>query len=353
MPVSQIPKKFIFHLYFHMRESYLFWEIMYKLFDFTDCNGPKDTSFSVDRGYPNQGYNELGGVSVWVSNQRKQEKIILSFYSKIEWEKLKEMLNNYVQENMAKIKLATYKYDARGNYWSLSGNYDAKPQNQLVGFDHYIKLIINTIDNFLINIDFLKSVGEMKSLNFLLRGNPGMGKTSLVRLIATNYNAPICIINPQGLSVGVGLERVLNPIIPTTSPITILLFEDFDRFLCDQEGDKIMNHLLNGIDGISNESSIIRFFTGNDCRTIVSNKALINRMNHTFVFENPTREMYEKKMIQLFAYHKTYDQDLADKFLDKICEKCPPMSMRPFINHILMYLFENDFLNLLILKLDE
>ena len=340
-PIPQVPKKFIVHLQFNTRSS--IWQTMYELFDFEECDGPSQSPFNITSGYPKQGYSELGGVSVWVTNQRKQDIIILSFYSKEEWEKLRAIINDHLGKKIAKIKLATYTYSARNNGWYSSGNYEAKPPEQLVGFDHYISLITNTIDNHLLHVEFIKSVGEMKALNFLLRGLPGMGKTSLVKLIATKYNAPICIVNPQGLSAGVGLDKVLNPTVSTTAPIIILLFEDFDRFLCDQEGDKIMNHLLNGIDGVNNKSNVVRFFTGNDCKTIVSNKALINRITHTCVFGDPTREMYKMKMKQLFAFHETYDEDLAEKFLDKVCKQKPPMSMRPFITHILMYLFEERF----------
>lgn len=145
------------------------------------------------------------------------------------------------------------------------------------------------------------------------------------------------------------IDNVLNPNFPISSSIIIFLFEDFDRFLSDQDGEQIIDQLLNGI---GNKGNIVRFFTGNNCEVILKNKALINRMNHTFVFDMPTRDMYEMKMKQLFSYHQSYNEESAKIFLDRICKQTPRMSMRPFINYILIYLFQDDFLQQLINNLE-
>lgn len=348
-PITSAPAKFQYHLRFDIRtfRNQPIWKYLYQLFHFTECDGSGDPPFREEYGYPTQGYNDWNGIDVWVTNQRKQGYIILSFHSKDEWEKIRAMLNVHIRAGNSMTKLPIYKFDTRANLWIKSSYYEAKPPEQLVGFDHYIEVITNAIDNFISHVDFLKKVGEMKALNFLLYGNPGMGKTSLIKLIATKYNAPICIVNPLDTSVK-HIDRILNPNISSQdySSIIILVFEDFDRFLSDQDGEKIMNLLLNGIDGLSNSFSrnIVRFFTGNDCKIVLKNKALINRMSHKFSFANPSREMYKSKMEQLFSFHRSYDEKLAEEFLDKVCKQNPPMSMRPFINYILIYLFDDNFL---------
>lgn len=96
--------------------------------------------------------------------------------------------------------LPRYSFDPHYQHWRSKDHYDAKPAIQLVGYDHYVNLITNTIDNFILHIDFLKSIGEMKSLNFLLRGNPGMGKCEGRNTPILLYDGHIKMI--QDINVG-------------------------------------------------------------------------------------------------------------------------------------------------------
>ena len=344
-PGPHVPSNFTFHLHFQRREA--IWTTFYATFGASNCVGPGSAPFDVCAGYPNAGYNEQNKIAFWVTDQPKQGCITLSFYKAEDWQALRALLLANVDEKVAAIALATYAYSFRDDRWYGKGNYDAKSLSQLVGLDSFRDTILRAVENFVAHRAFLTSVGEMGSLNFLLYGVPGSGKTSLVKLVATKYNAPICTVNPQGFSPSNGMDVLMNPNVATTSKIVILLFEDFDRFLCQEHGEKVMNQLLNGIDGIGSRGNVVRFFTGNDCDVVLSNGALINRMTAKFHFEMPGRAMYEGKLRQLLTFHETYDEALLQRFLDNVCRRTTPLSMRPFISFVLMHLFEPNCLKLM------
>jgi AAA+ superfamily predicted ATPase len=145
---------------------------------------------------------------------------------------------------------------------------------------------------------FLKSIGENKSLNYLLYGLPGTGKTTLVRTLGSKLGFSIYIVNPNGI-VESRLNDVLNP--KSGSQPIILLFEDFDRFLEDPSPGKaaLMSQILNsldGLDGLDSKSNVSRFFTGNNCEIIFKNTALNNRMCSRFKFDLPPRRCIEESL---------------------------------------------------------
>ena len=137
--------------------------------------------------------------------------------------------------------------------------------------------------------------------------------------------------------------------------IKILLFEDFDRYL---EGALIsqqsgaMSDILNTLDGINSGEGTVRFFTGNNCDIIFRNSALINRMSACFKFDLPGREMYEKKLDAFLSHYgeTSVDLDKKNAFLDLVVGK---VTLRPFVNYIIRYLFEDGYIDKMIENIHE
>ncbi len=304
---------------------------------------------------PKSGHYEFVDIHLWIINQEKQGFFIFHFYNEDDWLTLKEYIDEQNEKNkIPPIPLPVYRYNPKFNSWHVASDYKFKGRDELIGHDKYIKTIEKDIKNYLDHVDFLREIGETKSLNYLLHGVTGTGKSTLVRVFASQYNYPIFIVNPNGINPQF-INDILNPIVATKSPIKIVLFEDFDRFL---EGDNATNYIsdiLNGLDGINDQAGIVRFFSGNNCEKIFENTALINRMCGKFEFKYPTKEMYKGKLLRILSYHKKYDNDLLEMYLDLVITKTETtnITMRPFVAYSLRYLFEHNFLEQMIANLDE
>ncbi|AYV81087.1 MAG: AAA family ATPase [Harvfovirus sp.] len=276
--------------------------------------------------------------------------VIINFPSSKEWKLIHKTIADLKHASKAKIKYQIYRYTAQDNYWYLDATYKFKGTDELIGYDTYIENIEKDIRNFTLHSDFLNKIGESKSLNYLLYGPPGTGKTTLIRTLASKHNFTICIINPNGLDYK-NLVTALNPVIDVPGP-KILLFEDFDRFLQDGSKDIVMSQILNSLDGLDDSSNILRFFTGNDCDVIFGNKALINRMSAKFKFSYPEIPMFKAKLMRFLTYRKNpIDDEKVNAFLYKVSKK--KITMRPFVNYCIRYLFEDNYLDQMISHHEE
>lgn len=305
---------------------------------------------------PKNGVHRFGDVETWVLNQEKQGFVTLHFRSEQDWQTLRKSIDDRQREKTAKVHYQVYRYNTLHNQWMLTEKYDFRGEDGLIGYDHYIKRIERDIKTMVQYSDFLQSIGERRSMNYLLYGPPGVGKTTLIRTFASKYNYPIYIVNPNGINVD-QIKTILSP--PNYHPeggVKILLFEDFDRFLEDPKISTIMASILNALDGLDDDSGVIRFFTGNNCESIFSNKALINRMCGRFKFDYPHRDMYLQKLERLLSYH-THDPSHDPKdpriktFVDLVVSK--GVTMRPFVNYTIRYMFEDNFLDELIAHVQE
>src|SRR5947207_430620 len=84
-----------------------------------------------------------------------------------------------------------------------------------------------TISNYKNYKTFLETIGEGAiSQNYLLIGPPGVGKTTMVRVMATILKLPIFQIDCSAALSSAKMGDLLNP--PLAGP-KIILFEDFDR----------------------------------------------------------------------------------------------------------------------------
>ncbi|AYV83481.1 MAG: AAA family ATPase [Hyperionvirus sp.] len=290
--------------------------------------------------HPGNGPLEIATIKCYATND---DNITLSFRSVKDWNKLQHLINEKKQTSKNQIKFQIHRYSAEDNYWYLDNTYKFKSMSELIGYDSYVDNIERDISNFSLHSEFLNSIGENKSLNYLLYGPPGTGKTTLIRTLASKHNFAIFIVNPNGLDYS-HLADVLNPRMDVVGP-KLLLFEDFDRFLEDGSKEIVMSQILNSLDGLDDSSNILRFFTGNNCDVIFKNKALINRMSAKFKFDYPSLAMFRAKLMRFLTYRKdaVNDQDKIEKFLNLVETK--KITMRPFVNYCIRYLFEENYID--------
>lgn len=183
-------------------------------------------------------------------------------------------------------------------------------------------------------------------------GLPGTGKTTMMRVLATETKYPIFIVN--GRTMSGDLSVVLNPAV--VPGFKILLFEDFDRYLENESGSNVidMSQILNQLDGIETTNNSIRFFSANNPDIVLRNKALTNRLSGKFKFDVPDDDGFTKKIDRLLTCKKIDEIDLEKKkrFISLVSKK-ESVTLRPFTNYVIRYLFDEDYLDKMIENIDE
>jgi energy-coupling factor transporter ATP-binding protein EcfA2 len=295
--------------------------------------------------YVANGYNKIEGIDTWVINQIKQKYYYFWFKNRSD----AIILNNILVDKKVALtppnKSPIYKFTRKG--WETVDSFEKLTIDSSIGYKEQVNKIIKDISNYEKNKVFLKSIGEgNRSLNYLLHGPPGTGKSTLIKSVASILNLSIYIVNGS-LMEQVNVSTVLNPPCKENK---IILFEDFDRYL--QEEKFVMSDILNELDGISTSNNCIRFFTANNEKIIYEHDALINRMSSKFKYGYPIKEHFIIKLKTLLSfYDNEFDADKIDEFVNLVIDK--NITLRPFTNYVIRYLFDENVLEKLISNINE
>lgn len=135
---------------------------------------PKRVLLSGNNIYaiPDTGLYNLDKIDCWIYNQEKQGYIVLYFKSAEEHNLLIELINLKRKQAQEKILNKLYRYCPRQG-WINTETYSTFDEGNLIGYEHYFKTIEAEIANHKKNQMLLKSIGEFKSLSYLLYGIPG------------------------------------------------------------------------------------------------------------------------------------------------------------------------------------
>lgn len=299
------------------------------------------------------GEHDVLGIKVKVVNW--SDKWRMYFVSEEEAKALGVKLAELNKEPVRNINNVIYELTKNGWYNSRNKRYEIRDSDQLIGYADYLEKVSKDIDVMKEHQEFLKKLGESHSLNYLLFGPAGVGKTTFIKTLATKFNLPVYVVKGGDLMT-FSIDYILNP---PSATLCLLLFEDFDRYLAlkSGSGDMTMADILNAMDGIQHSNPIIRIFTGNNCDVIFKNEALLSRMSNKFQFFYPTLEHYETKLRKFLTFHKDSDINQSDlsALLKAINEIVVPAhtSLRAFSAFVARYFSVPNFLNVMRENLKE
>ncbi len=305
-------------------------------------------NIGVPNGYPlfANGLNKIFDKDVFIINQEKQGYYYFWFKTKTDAEEIYDKLNEIHKKKEFIQQNPIYKYSIPHRSWLQVSSFQERNSVDLIGYHHYLDLISKDIDNYIKYNDFLKSIGEgSRTMNYLLYGPPGTGKTTLIKTLAIIKSLPVYIVSANNFDS----NSTLNP-VNQAYKFKVILVEDFDR--CLENTQHNMSEILNSLDGIETSEGCIRFFTANNADIIMNNKALINRMNSKFEFYYPTKEQFINKLDRFLTIKTNINEDKRNEFINLVITK-PNLTLRPFSNYIIRYLFDEDYLDKMITNIGE
>jgi hypothetical protein len=298
---------------------------------------------------PLTGIIELAGLPVWALNCEKQGHVYLWLKEADHYNTIMKAVEEKEEALTANTQHKLYRL-GNGATWYLDQDAHAlKTRENVVGMDMYIDTISQDIVNYKEHMQYLKSIGESRSLNYLLYGEPGTGKTSTVLLIACLHGLPVYVVD----------KNCRNKVVltPPGKGLRILVFEDFDRYLTGlSENQKVeqsghMADILNNLDGLNSGEGVIRFFTGNDCNIIFQNKALLNRMAGSFQFSMPTADMLDTRLRTLLGERITTCSEHDLQALVKSVQG--KITFRPFVSFVIRHMFQDNSVQHMLSHLDQ
>lgn len=93
---------------------------------------------------------------------------------------------------------------------------------------------------------------------YLLYGEPGTGKTSLIKGVASHFDKAVYVIGEAALELS-----SLRGIFQDIPPGSVVVIEDFDRLFMKPENKVSMSALLNQLDGLETQEGLMIFITAN------------------------------------------------------------------------------------------
>lgn len=168
--------------------------------------------------------------------------------------------------------------------------------------------IKNSVENFLNSEKFYKENKLPWKRGFLLFGEPGCGKTSLIRTLISEYDFKPCTITPAAQDDDI---REAFAYAQKQSP-ALLYFEDLDSLL---ETSIDLSSFLNLMDGISSPNGLLVIATANEIKKLKpSVKDRPSRFDRKWLIPLPDKTQTSKYLSKFFG------KNISAKSLKEITE---------------------------------
>jgi ATP-dependent 26S proteasome regulatory subunit len=269
-----------------------------------------------------------------IDKKSKDNTFILDFIEKCEKFK-KNKIDDLISAGHNKIHVKSF----NGYCWDTISIIPKRSKETLFLKEGQIDSICNIIDEFISKDtynDYIKN-GISYKCNIMLYGCPGVGKTSLIHFIASEYNIDISTININSeLKESQFVDAFRTIAKNTKSGLSMIVIEDFDCIFTNRkDSDSLRNNLtlhgiLNTLDGFSSKEGLIVIITTN--KYDVLDEALVRsrRIDHKI----------ELSYIDKYQANNMFSHFFKDNGnFDVLWEKIKSFNIQPSSLH--QFLFEN------------
>lgn len=204
---------------------------------------------------------------------------------------LEEYIQNLMKQynNQMVNSLLIYKphiYNKKNRYinWRQNNFSTNKTIKNTIVSDDVNRLFFEDVYHFLHNEKYYISKGLPYKRGYLLHGEPGCGKTSLIKAVANEYNIPIFIIDLSVFENNNELIKIVQDVnnMIASKQMHLLVFEDVDRSDVFKRREYAFEKkaitedcILNILDGLDEGYGRITILTTNNLETIKSLQSLV------------------------------------------------------------------------------
>lgn len=206
------------------------------------------------------------------------------------------------------------------NNWQLVDRIRPRSiESVILSNDEHLK-ILDDIKEFLNSYNWYSSLGIPYRRGYLLYGDPGGGKTSLVTAVASSLGMNIYVLSLQTHGMN---DSILLDLLNSVSDNSVILMEDVDcaftkRDKKEDTSDKLtFSGLLNALDGVGGKDGRIVFMTTNHRENL--DKALIRpgRIDYQVEIKKADKQQVGKLFDRFYA-EKQFDLSVRQELIDTI-----------------------------------
>lgn len=311
-----------------------------------DCAHPDSGSYELDI--------ETKKIKIIVEKWSRQAICFIHFINRTEYDELNNYMFKCSEKNISTMTIFKFS-PPHGHY--VQHNSVAHRGANLV-YNNHVETFEKFINEMSKNSEILRRHGFSLNRNYLLYGPPGTGKTTTIRHLSDKLGLNIYIINGKIAGKLFDLHYLFNPTNnnKNKNEMKLLVFEDFDRYLVNEDSINQMSEILNALDGINSDGCFIRFFTCNNVETIMGDdrfKALRSRLSGIYEYTLPnSTDIYYNKIKDILEWKTITESDCVS--IKRISEKIPiGISLRVLENYIIRFMFDDDFIQQIENHLDE
>lgn len=202
-------------------------------------------------------------------------------------------------ETKAEVKPRFY-MGTRWGDWNRKGDVPARDMDTVVLGGDAKEVLAGEIEFFLTHRSEYEELGIPWHRGIMLYGEPGTGKTTLVKALASHFNLDLYFVSLSDLDSD---TRLLN-MMANISPRSIFLLEDIDvvygmKERDDSEGGVTTSGILNALDGVGTPAGVISILTTNDIDAIDTGVLRSGRIDSLVELSFLDQDQFERLCLHL------------------------------------------------------